>query len=55
MFITRTVIWSRKLLGANATQFYWDYENRLKQVILPNGQNVVYKYDALGTTEVKEM
>jgi RHS repeat-associated protein len=37
-----------KTVGANTTQFYWDYENRLKQVILPSGQNVVYKYDALG-------
>jgi RHS repeat-associated protein len=37
-----------KTIGANTTQFYWDYENRLKQVILPNSQSVVYKYDALG-------
>jgi RHS repeat-associated protein len=37
-----------KTIGANTTQFYWDYENRLKQVILPSGQNVVYKYDAFG-------
>jgi RHS repeat-associated protein len=37
-----------KTVGANTTQFYWDYENRLKQVILPSGQSVVYKYDALG-------
>jgi RHS repeat-associated protein len=39
---------TQKTVGANTTQFYWDYENRLKQVILPNSQNVVYKYDALG-------
>jgi RHS repeat-associated protein len=37
-----------KTVGANTTQYIWDYENRLKQVILPSGQNVVYKYDALG-------
>jgi RHS repeat-associated protein len=37
-----------KTTTAGTTQFYWDYENRLKQVILPNSQSVVYKYDALG-------
>jgi RHS repeat-associated protein len=39
---------TQKTVGANTTQYIWDYENRLKQVILPSGQNVVYKYDALG-------
>jgi YD repeat-containing protein len=33
-----------KAVGANTTQFYWDYENRLKQVILPNGQNEMVKF-----------
>jgi RHS repeat-associated protein len=33
---------------SGTTQYIWDYENRLKQVILPNSQNVVYKYDAFG-------
>jgi RHS repeat-associated protein len=27
--------------------YTWDYENRLKQVSLPNGSNVTYQYDAL--------
>jgi RHS repeat-associated protein len=39
---------TQKTNASGTTLFYWDYENRLKQVILPNGQNVVYKYDALG-------
>jgi RHS repeat-associated protein len=39
---------TQKTNASGTTQYYWDYENRLKQVILPNGQNVVYKYDALG-------
>jgi RHS repeat-associated protein len=30
------------------TQYSWDFENRLKQVTLPNGNMVTYKYDALG-------
>ncbi|HEV7745843.1 MAG TPA: RHS repeat-associated core domain-containing protein [Pyrinomonadaceae bacterium] len=34
---------------AGGTTFYsWDFENRLKQVTLPNGNRVAYKYDALG-------
>lgn len=34
--------------GTGTTQFAWDFENRLKQVTLPNGKVVTYKYDALG-------
>ena len=30
------------------TQYSWDFENRLKQVTLPNGNTVAYRYDALG-------
>lgn len=30
------------------TQYRWDFENRLRQVVLPNGNTVNYKYDALG-------
>jgi RHS repeat-associated protein len=30
------------------TQYSWDFENRLKQVTLPNGSTVSYKYDGLG-------
>src|SRR6185369_11178852 len=29
------------------TQYAWDFENRLRQVTLPNGLTVSYKYDAL--------
>ena len=34
--------------GTGTTQYAWDFENRLKQVTLPNGKVVTYKYDALG-------
>ena len=34
--------------GAGTTQYAWDFENRLKQVTLPSGDIVAYKYDALG-------
>jgi RHS repeat-associated protein len=34
--------------GAGTTQYQWDFENRLKQVTLPSGDVVAYKYDALG-------
>lgn len=34
--------------ASGATQYAWDFENRLKQVTLPNGTTVGYKYDALG-------
>lgn len=30
------------------TLYAWDFENRLKQVTLPNANTVAYKYDALG-------
>ena len=33
---------------SGTTQYIWDFENRLKQVIKPNGENALYKYDALG-------
>jgi RHS repeat-associated protein len=29
-------------------QYSWNYENRLKQVVRPDGQTISYKYDALG-------
>ncbi len=29
-------------------QYIWDFENRLKQVTLPNGTTITYTYDALG-------
>ncbi|HBB98516.1 MAG TPA: hypothetical protein DC054_24300, partial [Blastocatellia bacterium] len=34
--------------STGTTQNTWDFENRLKQVTLPNGATVGYKYDALG-------
>ena len=34
--------------AAGTTRYNWDFENRLKQVTLPNGNTVMYKYDALG-------
>lgn len=34
--------------AAGTTFYSWDFENRLKQVTLPNGNTVAYKYDALG-------
>jgi RHS repeat-associated protein len=39
---------SAKTDAAGTTQYSWDFENRLKQVTLPNGRTVAYKYDALG-------
>jgi RHS repeat-associated protein len=33
---------------SGTTQYAWDFENRLRQVTLPNGLTVAYKYDALG-------
>ena len=34
--------------SAGTSQYVWDFENRLRQVTLPNGTTVSYKYDALG-------
>jgi len=34
--------------STGTTQYAWDFENRLRQVTLPNGLTVTYKYDALG-------
>ena len=34
--------------SAGTTQYVWGFENRLRQVTLPNGVTVNYKYDALG-------
>jgi RHS repeat-associated protein len=34
--------------AGGTTSYNWDFENRLKQVTLPNGNTVSYKYDALG-------
>ena len=34
--------------GSGTRTFGWDSENRLKQVTLPGGLTVSYKYDALG-------
>jgi RHS repeat-associated protein len=37
-----------KTEGAGTTQFQWDFENRLVQVVTPASGSVTYKYDALG-------
>ncbi len=37
-----------KVDATGTTQYIWDYENRLKQVIKPSGDSVSYKYDGLG-------
>jgi RHS repeat-associated protein len=37
-----------KTTSSGTTQYSWDFENRLRQVTLPNGSSVGYKYDALG-------
>ncbi|HSP62365.1 MAG TPA: DUF6531 domain-containing protein, partial [Pyrinomonadaceae bacterium] len=34
--------------SGGTTQYVWDFESRLKQVTLPNGNTVTYKYDAIG-------
>jgi len=34
--------------SGGATQFAWDFENRLTQVVTPSSGSVTYKYDALG-------
>lgn len=34
--------------SAGTTQFQWDFENRLTQVVTPASGSVAYKYDALG-------
>lgn len=34
--------------GAGTTQFQWDFENRLTNVVTPSVGSVTYKYDALG-------
>jgi RHS repeat-associated protein len=34
--------------SGGTTQYFWDFESRLKQVTLPNGSTVTYKYDAIG-------
>jgi RHS repeat-associated protein len=34
--------------SGGTTQYAWDFESRLKQVTLPNGSTVTYKYDAIG-------
>lgn len=33
---------------SGTTQFAWDFENRLTQVVTPSAGSVTYKYDALG-------
>ncbi|MGI9066905.1 MAG: Ig-like domain-containing protein [Pyrinomonadaceae bacterium] len=33
---------------SGTTQFVWDFENRLTQVVTPSSGSVIYKYDALG-------
>src|SRR5881628_2918450 len=33
---------------SGTTQFQWDFENRLTQVVRPASGSVTYKYDALG-------
>jgi RHS repeat-associated protein len=37
-----------KTEGSGTTQFAWDFENRLTQVVTPSSGSVSYKYDALG-------
>jgi RHS repeat-associated protein len=37
-----------KTSGGNTTQYAWDPEQRLKEVTLPTGNVITYKYDALG-------
>jgi YD repeat-containing protein len=32
----------------DGTQYFWDFENRLTQVVLPTGGTVNFKYDPLG-------
>jgi len=34
--------------ASGTTQFAWDFENRLIQVVTPSSGSVTYKYDALG-------
>jgi RHS repeat-associated protein len=34
--------------GTGTRTFAWDFENRLKQVMLPSGNTITYKYDAVG-------
>jgi RHS repeat-associated protein len=34
--------------SAGTTQFVWDFENRLTNVVTPSAGSVTYKYDALG-------
>ncbi len=34
--------------ATGTTQFVWDFENRLTQVVTPSAGSVTYKYDALG-------
>ncbi len=34
--------------STGTTQFAWDFENRLTQVVTPSSGSVTYKYDALG-------
>jgi RHS repeat-associated protein len=34
--------------SSGTTQYIWDFENRLRQVIKPDGTSVNYKYNALG-------
>jgi RHS repeat-associated protein len=37
-----------KAEGSGTTQFAWDFENRLVQVVTPSSGSASYKYDALG-------
>jgi RHS repeat-associated protein len=34
--------------SSGTTQYIWDFENRLRQVIKPDGTSINYKYNALG-------
>src|SRR3989454_7085897 len=42
--------WSSDVCSSDlgTTQFAWDFENRLTQVVTPSSGSVSYKYDALG-------
>src|SRR6266576_3304029 len=37
-----------KTEGTGTTQYAWDFENRLTQVVTPSSGSVAYKYDGLG-------
>src|SRR2546426_9284653 len=48
--------WSSDVCSSDlgTTQFAWDFENRLTQVVTPASGSVTYKYDALGRRRSEE-